>query len=244
MNNLHRSTVNEDALRRFHEETRLAAAKDRVIHAALSEAAKKIVASYGPNISLDASKDSLTEIRQGVFSGKVEAQLSVDTASGIKRIAFPIDIRSSQAILPDALAIKATIASALSKTASAEDQKADAYDKAIDAKVAALHEHQANQEQIKALMEDGMSREAAASKVFNLTAALHAEAATVSMPNCGNEFNQANIGINATPQAFIQVDANNLPGSFTDGDMLDLGGISYRCIGKEGSFLKFQLVVD
>lgn len=244
MNNLHRNVVNEEALARFHEETRLAAAKDRVIHAALSEAAKQIVASYGPNISLDASKDSLTEIRNGVFSGKVEAQLSVDTANGIKRIAYPIEVRASKAILPNSLTVKANIESALAKTASKEDQKADAYDKAINEKVAALHEYASNQDQIKSLMEEGMSHEAAASKVFNLQAALKAEAASVSMPCGGNEFNQANIGINATPQAFIQVEAHTLPSSFTTGDMLDLGGISYRCIGKEGSFLKFQLVID
>ncbi len=244
MDTFKRSVVNEDALRRFHEQTRLSAAKDRVVHAALSEAAKQIVASYGPNISLDASKDSLTEIRQGVFSGKVEAQLSVDTAHGIKRIAYPIEVRASKAILGDNLAVKAYITESLGKTASAEDQKADAYDKAIDEKIAALHEYADNQEQIKALMEEGMTHEAAASKVFNLTAALHAEAADVSMPDLGNEFNQANIGINAMPQAFIQVEAHRLPSSFAEGDILDLGGMPYKCIGKEGSFLKFQLVIE
>ena len=74
MESLKRVYSNEESLRNFREQTRLAAAKDHVIHAALNDAARQIVANYGPNISLDASKDSLVEIRQGVISGKVEAQ--------------------------------------------------------------------------------------------------------------------------------------------------------------------------
>lgn len=244
MDTFKRVQVNEDALRRFHEQTRLAAAKDRVVHAALSEAARQIVANYGPNISLDASKDSLVEIRQGVFSGKVEAQLSVDTATGIKRIAYPIEVRASKAILGDDLKVKANIDSALSKVASDLDAKADAYDKAIDEKVAELNKAQEDEKQITALMEEGMTLEAARSKVFNLNAALHSEAAAINMPDLGNEFTNSNIGINAMPQAFIEVEAHRLPGSFTKGDVLDLGGMPYKCIGKEGAFLKFQLIVD
>lgn len=244
METFKRAQVNEDAIKRFHEQTRLAAAKDRVIHAALSEAARQIVANYGPNISLDASKDSLVEIRPGIFSGKVEAQLSVDTASGIKRIAYPIEVRASQAILGEDLKVKANIMSALSKVASDLDEKADAYDKAIDEKIASLNQANEDLKQIQSLMEGGMTLEAARSKVFNLNAALKSEASAVSMPDGGNEFNQSNIGINATPQAFIQIEAHRLPGSFTTGDTLDLGGLPYRCLGKEGTFLKFQLIVD
>lgn len=244
MDTFKRVQVNEDALRRFHEQTRLAAAKDRVVHAALSEAARQIVANYGPNISLDASKDSLVEIRQGVFSGKVEAQLSVDTATGIKRIAYPIEVRASKAILGDDLKVKANIESALSKVASDLDAKADAYDKEIDAKVAELHQAQEDEKQITALMEEGMTLEAARSKVFNLNAALHSEASAINMPDLGNEFTNANIGINARPQTFIEVEAHRLPGSFAKGDVLELGGMPYRCLGKEGTFLKFQLIVD
>jgi hypothetical protein len=176
MESLKRVYSNEESLRNFREQTRLAAAKDHVIHAALNDAARQIVANYGPNISLDASKDSLVEIRQGVFSGKVEAQLSVETGSGIKRIAYPIEVRASKAVLDKDLNVKSNIEAALAKTASKEDEEIARKAAAYDARIAELNAENEADVKVTALMEEGLSKEAAVAQVFNMNAALKAEA--------------------------------------------------------------------
>lgn len=240
---LKRATVNEEALRKFREESRIAAAKDRVVHAALNKAAKQIVAVYGPNISLDASKDSLTETRQGIFSGKIEAQLSVETGTGIKRIAYPIEIRASTPILDNDENVKAALSQALSATASDEDKEIEAKCAAIDEKVAECYKAEEEERQIDAMVDSGMSREEALIKVLNIKAAVKAEAQLNHIEDAGMD-NVANIGINNDPQAIITIAASNLPASYSEGDVLDVQGIAYECIGKEGSFLKFKIKLD
>lgn len=241
MESLKRVLVNEDALRNFREQTRLSAAKDHVIHAALNDAARQIVANYSPNISLDASKASLTEIRQGVFSGKVEAQLSVETGTGIKRIAYPIEVRASKAVLDNDLNIKAKISAALAKTASDLDVKAEEYAKEFDKKAEEILQAQEDEKQITALMDkEDLSLEAATAKVFNLNAALKAEAKFDKLVDTGMD-NQSNIGINTCPQAFIEVDKNNLPASYAVGDALDVNGIPYVCVEIGPAFIKFKI---
>lgn len=243
MESLKRVYSNEESLRNFREQTRLAAAKDHVIHAALNDAARQIVANYGPNISLDASKDSLVEIRQGVFSGKVEAQLSVETGSGVKRIAYPIEVRSSKAVLDKDLNVKANIEAALAKTASKEDEEIARKASAYDARIAELNAENEADVKVTALMEEGLSKEAAVAQVFNMNAALKAEAKLDHIQDAGMN-NQSNIGINAMPQAYIEIAKTNLPASYGVGDALDIEGVAYECISVEGSFLKFKLKID
>jgi len=234
---------NEESLRHFREQTRLVAAKDRVIHAAINEAARQIVANYSPNISLDASKDSLKEIRQGVFSGKIEAQLSVETGTGLKRIAYPINVVASKAVLDKDMVVKAKIKEALAKTASAEDEEILKKEEAYDNKVADLLTENEENNEITALMEEGMSHEAAINFNFNKKAALNKEAELNYIPDAGMN-NQSNIGINTCPQAYIEVSKHRLPASYGVGDTLDIEGIAYECISVEGSFLKFKIKVD
>ena len=243
MESLKRVYSNEESLRNFREQTRLAAAKDHVIHAALNDAARQIVANYGPNISLDASKDSLVEIRQGVFSGKVEAQLSVETGSGVKRIAYPIEVRSSKAVLDKDLNVKANIEAALAKTASKEDEEIARKAAAYDARIAELNAENEADVKVTALMEEGLSKEAAVAQVFNMNAALKAEAKLDHIQDAGMN-NQSNIGINAMPQAYIEIAKTNLPASYGVGDALDIEGVAYECISVSGSFLKFKLKID
>lgn len=243
MENFKRATINEEALKNFREQSRIAAAKDRVVHAALSKAAKQIVDVYGPNISLDASKDSLTETRQGIFSGKIEAQLSVETGTGIKRVAYPIEVRASTAILGTDEEVKAALETKLARTDSDEDKKFKEYAKHFNEKVAELHQADEDTNKVIAYMENGMSLEEATSAVFNAAASVKKQAELNNMSQ-GSEDNMSNIGINAEPQAYITIDANNLPGSFDKGDVLDVSGIAYECLGREGSFLKFKVKMD
>ena len=243
METIRRIYSNEESLRHFREQTRLAAAKDRVIHAAINEAARQIVANYSPNISLDASRDSLKEIREGVFSGKIEAQLSVETGTGLKRIAYPINVVASKAVLDKDIKIKAKITEALSKTASEEDEEILKKEEAYDSKVADLLTENEENNEITALMEEGMSHEAAIVHNFNRKAALDKSAELNHIPDAGMN-NQANIGINAQPQAYIEIAKTRLPASYGVGDALDIEGIAYECISVEGSFLKFKIKVD
>ena len=234
------TTNNIDAINRFKEEARLAAAKERCVHAAISDAARQVIAVLGPSISLDSSKDSLTEIRPGVFSGRVEAQLSVDTAGGIKRVAYPIDIKASKAILKKDLECKAYIESALSKVAGTNDVIASEYDKKIDEKLAALSAENEAEQQIIADMENGMSKEEATMRALNTKAALKATAKLDQVSADIIPF--SDIGINK-PQPFIKLSAAYLP-TYKVGDTISIGDLPYKCIGVTASDVEFQLIVD
>jgi len=234
------SMNNMDAINRFKEETRLAAAKERCVHAAISDAARQVTAILGPSISLDSSKDTLTEIRPGVFSGRVEAQLSVDTASGIKRVAFPIDIKASKAILKKDLECKAYIESALSKVAGSNEAIVDAYAQKIDEKVAALTAENEAEQQIIADMENGMSKEEATMRALNTKAALKATAKADQVAAEIVPF--SDIGINA-PQPFITLSAAFLP-AYKVGETISIGDLPYKCIAVNANEIKFQLIID
>ena len=238
MENFRKAYINENAIKNFKEQARLAAAKEHVVHAALTDAAGQMVRLYGPNISLDASKDTLTEIRPEVFSGKVEAQLSVNTGSGLKRVAYPIDVKASVAILKDDIAVKAEIDNALANTASEEDKHIAAKEAELDAKAAAITTAQEHDSAVTSAMEDdGLTRTEAEMFVFNKKAAV----APVEVAGVGPA-EDAYVGINAIPQNYIIIAKANLP-TFAVGDPLDLNGVPYVCTKVGAVNYEFQLQV-
>lgn len=240
METIKRATVNETAIKNFRAQARLAAAKERVVHAALNDAACQVVRVYGPNISMDASKDTLTEIRPEVFSGKVEAQLSVATGTGLKRIAYPIEVRASVAILEDDVKVKADLDKALEATKSEEDKKAEAYDECVDKKIASYQEEAKVEAEVADKMEkDGLSLQEAQSFVFNKRAA--AAQPLNYIPGDGLSAD-SNIGINAIPQTIIRIAKVNLP-TFNVGDPLDLNGTPYVCSKVGDTHVEFILQV-
>lgn len=237
MENFKRATINENAIKNFREQARYQAAKERVVHAALSTAAKQVVALFGPNISLDASKDTLTEIRPDIFTGKVEAQLSMETATGLKRIAYPIEVCASYAILPDDIVAKANIEDALKKTASDLDEKLANYESKIDEKVASISEEESYNKELTAEMENGLSLQEAQMFIFNKKASQSLNV----IPGEGASAD-ANIGINVCPQHFIRIAKHKLP-TYNVGDSLDVCGTPYVCVKVGETDVEFQLQV-
>ena len=241
METIKRATINENAIKNFREQARFAAAKERVVHAALNEAASQVSRVYGPNFSLDASKDTLTEIRPDVFTGRVEAQLSVDTSSGLKRVAFPIEIRASEAILQDDMQAKADIEKSLADTKGDLEDKIAAYDKQADDRIQAAHAEVDNANKVAEVMEnDGLDAVEAQFKVFNQKTAADAKQLNV-IPGPGASASP-DLGINSMPQAYIRIDKNNLT-TFNVGDPLDLNGTPYVCVKVGDVYVEFQLQV-
>lgn len=237
MENFRKAYINENAIKNFREQARLAAAKERVVHAALTKSASQLVSLYGPNISLDASKDSLTEIRPDVFSGKVEAQLSVETGAGLKRIAYPINVVASETLLEKDNAVKAYVDSELNKVSTKEDA-------AIETKVAeldtqantALDEQKYNEEVNAAMDEHNLTVKEAEMFVFN-------KKASADQAVCGlGQADEPNLGINVMPQSFIKISKAYLP-TFNVGDPLDLNGTPYVCVKVTANDYEFQLHV-
>lgn len=240
METIKRATINENAIKNFREQARFAAAKERVVHAALNEAANQVSRVYGPNFSLDASKDTLTEIRPDVFSGRVEAQLSVDTAAGLKRVAFPIEIRASEAILQDDIKAKADIENSLESTKGDLEDKIAAYDKKADERIQNAHAELDNDHKVAEVMEnEGLDAVEAQFKVFNQKTAAAQPLNVIPGPGASAA---PDLGINALPQAYIRIDKNNLP-TFNVGDPLDLNGTPYVCVKVGDVFVEFQLQV-
>ena len=238
MENFRRAYINEDAIKNFREQARLAASKERVVHAALTNAASQMVRLYGPNISLDASKDTLTEIRPDVFSGTVEAQLSVETGSGLKRVAYPINVKASVAVLPEDMKVKADIDNLLATTQSKEDEKIASCEAAIDEKSAAITAENEHDTEVLGAMEDrGLTRQEAEMFVFNKTAA-----ADAVIDGGYGPADDANVGINAEPQNFIKISKAYLP-TFSVGDSLDLNGVPYTCVKVSATDYEFQIQV-
>lgn len=241
METLKKATINETAIKNFREQSRRAAAKERVVHAALNDAACQVVRVYGPNISLDASHDTLMEIRPEVFSGKVEAQLSVDTAAGLKRIAYPIEVRASVAVLRDDIQAKAFVEGELNKTAGALDNKIAEYERNFDKNILQHTAELDEQKKVAELMEsEDLTLKEAQMKMFNQKTAA-AEQPLCSIPGPGASAGP-NIGINALPQAFIRINKHMLP-TYNVGDSLDLNGTPYVCIKSGDEFIEFQLQV-
>lgn len=240
METIKRATINENAIKNFREQARFAAAKERVVHAALNEAASQVSRVYGPNFSLDASKDNLTEIRPDVFSGRVEAQLSVDTSAGLKRVAFPIEIRASEAILQDDIQAKADIENSLAGTKGDLEDKIAAYDKQADERIQTAHAELDNDHKVAEVMEtEGLDAVEAQFKVFNQKTAAAQELNVIPGPGASAE---PDLGINSMPQAYIRIDKHNLP-TFNVGDPLDLNGTPYVCVKVGDVFIEFQLQV-
>lgn len=240
MENFKKATINENAIKNFREQARLAAAKERVVHAALNDAACQVVRVYGPNISMDASRDTLTEIRPSVFSGKIEAQLSVMTGSGLKRIAYPIEIRASEPVLKEDEEVSQEIKAALANTEGELDKKVAEYENKIDNNITAFQEEAACEAKIASLMEnEGLSKTEALMKVFNSKTASEQE---LNIIPGGGIAADSNIGINSLPQPFIRIDKNKLP-TFNVGDPLDLEGTPYVCVKVGDTFIEFQLQV-
>lgn len=238
METLKKAFVNEDAIKTFRAQARLAASKERVVHAALNDAANQVARVFGPSFSIDASKDTLEEIRPDVFSGTVQAQLSVETGSGIKRIAYPIEVRASLAILDEDAHVKEVIAKAAAAATSDLDKQADEYSKKVDAKLASLEEELKVEAEVADVMEkQDISHQAAVMEVFNKKAAQDLN----FIPGPGLSAD-SNVGINAVPQTFIRIDKNNLP-TFNVGDPLDLNGTPYVCVKVGDTFIEFQLNV-
>lgn len=235
METLRKAYVNEDAIKNFREQARLAASKERVVHAALTDAAGQVVRLYGPNISLDSSKDTLTEIRPDVFTGTVEAQLSVETGSGLKRVAYPIDVRASVAILKDDIAVKAELDKALADTKSKEDEKIEEKAAFFDEQAHTIQAQEQHDEDVVAAMDDGLTRTEAEMFVFNKQAG----AAEVVGEGPADD---AYVGINAIPQSFIKVSKSHLP-TYNVGDSLDLNGTPYVCVKVTPTDYEFQLQV-
>ena len=237
MENFRKAYINEDAIKNFREQARLAAAKERVVHASLTKAAGQMVRLFGPNISLDASKDTLTEIRPDVFTGKVEAQLSVETGSGLKRVAYPIDVRPSVAVLKDDVSVKAEVDNLLNNTQSEEDKKIAECEAALDNKANEVSAAMNQQADVTSVMEkDGLTRQEAEMFIFNKKAS-----APVTVNNVGPS-DDAYIGINAIPQNYIRVSKANLP-TFSVGDPFDYNGVSYVCVKVGDTDYEFQIQV-
>lgn len=239
MENFRKAYINEDAIKNFREQARLAAAKERVVHASLTKAAGQMVRLFGPNISLDASKDTLTEIRPDVFTGKVEAQLSVETGSGLKRVAYPIDVRSSVAILKDDVSVKAEVEDLLHKTESEEDKHIAQCEASLDEKANEVSAELEKDNNVTSAMEnEGLTRKEAEMFVFNKKAAASA-VVEIAGPGPADD---AYVGINALPQNFIQILKVNLP-TFAVGDPLDLNGVPYVCVKVGDVYYEFQIQV-
>ena len=237
MENFRKAYINENAIKNFREQARLAAAKERVVHAALTKSASQLVNLYGPNISLDASKDSLTEIRPDVFSGKVEAQLSVETGAGLKRIAYPINVVASETLLGKDNAVKAYVDSELNKVSTEEDAAIQKKEAEFDKKAEEFGDDTAYADEVNAAMDErGLSVHEAEMFVFN-------KKASANQAVCGlGAADDANIGINVCPQTFIKIAKANLP-TFACGDPLDLNGTPYVCVKVTATDYEFQLQV-
>ena len=238
MENFRKAYINENAIKNFREQSRLAAAKERVVHAALTKSASQLVSLYGPNISLDASKDSLTEIRPDVFSGTVEAQLSVETGSGLKRVAFPINVVASEALLDKANTVKAYVDSELNKVSTKEDDAIETKTAEFDNNAMHALDEQAHNDEVNAAMDEhNLTVKEAEMFVFNKKAAADSQAV------CGlGQADEPNLGINVMPQSFIKISKAYLP-TFNVGDPLDLNGTPYVCVKVAENDYEFQLHV-
>ena len=237
MENFRKAYINENAIKNFREQARLAAAKERVVHAALTKSAGQLVKLYGPNISLDASKDSLTEIRPDIFSGTVEAQLSMETGCGLKRIAYPINVVASETLLEEDMKTKAYVDAELDKTSSKEDEEIAKKEGELVAKAESALDEKAYAEEVNAAMEEhNLSAHAAEMFVFN-------KKASADQAICGvGPADDAYVGINAIPQNYIKIAKANLP-TFAVGDPLDLNGTPYVCVKVGANDYEFQLQV-
>lgn len=239
METIRKAFVNENAIKNFREQARLAAAKERVVHAALNEAANQLVRVAGANFSLDVAKDTLSEIRPDVFTGRVEAQLSMETGAGLKRIAYPIEVRASVAVLPEDAEVKSTVEAALENTKSDLDKQIEEKAARFDNNIAEVEKAAEADAEITSIMEEqDMTRDAAIMSVFNKTAGKDTEF-TVAGPGLADD---ANIGINAQPQMFIKIAKANLP-TYAVGDPLDICGTQYVCVKVGDIDYEFQLQV-
>lgn len=211
--------TNPVKVKESQQETRRAAEKQQVISKVLNAAYATIRETY-VTASLEAVSDNLIEVREGLYSGEIKAEVSVRTGAGMKTATVILKAEKSSPII-NRIALCEELTKTLDQTEGSEETAmAEDIDR-LKEKEAKLNTESEMKAKVESLLEQGMDLEAAWAEVLGLDkTAEH------------YDFNEPETNLNDPyrfkPANRLILGKNQLPEGMEPGDTIDIKGFTYR----------------